>query len=100
MKIIYFSKTIAAYDLKARSYTELNDLMKLHEYQRSRSFHYLTFHKDHYFLNLNFVFLKKLLYYLKPNHMKASGSSERKNYITGLGHMTKMAATPICSKRL
>ena len=27
-----FSKTIAAYDLKIGSYTELNDLMKLHEY--------------------------------------------------------------------
>ena len=33
----YFSKTIAAYDLKVGSYTELNDFMKLHEYQRSRS---------------------------------------------------------------
>ena len=29
----YFSKTIAAY---VGSYTALNDLMKLHEYQRSR----------------------------------------------------------------
>ena len=37
MKIIYCSKTIAAYDLKVGSYTELNDLMKLHEYQRSGS---------------------------------------------------------------
>ena len=38
MKIVYYlSKTIAAYDLKVVSYTELNDLMKLHEYQRSRS---------------------------------------------------------------
>ena len=27
----------AAYDLKVGCYTELNDLMKLHEYQRSRS---------------------------------------------------------------
>ena len=35
MKII-FSKTITAYDLKVGNYTELNDLMKLHEYQRSK----------------------------------------------------------------
>ena len=39
MKIINFSKIIAAYDLKVGSYTELNDLVKLHEYQRSRSGH-------------------------------------------------------------
>ena len=32
MKIIHRLKTIAAYDLKVGSYTELNDLMKLHEY--------------------------------------------------------------------
>ena len=50
VKIIYFSKTIAAYDLKVGSYTELNDLMKLREYQRSSYF---------FFSNLNFVFLKK-----------------------------------------
>ena len=31
VKIIYFSKTVAAYDLKVCRYTELNDLMKLHE---------------------------------------------------------------------
>ena len=37
VKIIYFSKTIAAYDLKVGSYTKLNDLMKLHEYRKSRS---------------------------------------------------------------
>ena len=37
VKIIYFSKTVAAYDLKVGSYTDLNDLMKLQEYQRSRS---------------------------------------------------------------
>ena len=35
--IIYFSKTIAAYDLKDGSYNELNDFIKLHEYQWSRS---------------------------------------------------------------
>ena len=38
MKMIYFSKTIAAYDLKVGRCIEQNDLMNLHEYQRSRSF--------------------------------------------------------------
>ena len=37
MEIIYFLKTIAAYDLKIGRCTELNDLIKLHEYHRSRS---------------------------------------------------------------
>ena len=32
-----FSKTIAAFYLKVGKSIELNDLMKLHEYQRSRS---------------------------------------------------------------
>ena len=36
-KIIYFPKNIAACDLNVGSYTELNDLMKVHECQRSRS---------------------------------------------------------------
>ena len=57
MKIIYFSKTIAAYYLKVICYTELNDLMKLHEYQRSRSLSDLP-QKVTPFSNLNFVFLK------------------------------------------
>ena len=38
MKIIYFLKTIIAFDFKVGRCIELNDLMKLHEYQRLRSF--------------------------------------------------------------
>ena len=37
MKVIYFSKTNAAYDLKVGGCIELFDLMNLLEYQRSRS---------------------------------------------------------------
>ena len=67
MKIIYFSKTIVAYNLKVGSYTELNYLMKLHEYQRSmplfdrpqRSLHFQT----------SICFSQKLLGYLKLNIM-------------------------------
>ena len=35
VKIIYFSKTVAAYDLKVGRCIDLNDLMKLHEYVRA-----------------------------------------------------------------
>ena len=37
MEIIYFLKTIVVYDHKVGRCIELNDLMKLHEYHRSRS---------------------------------------------------------------
>ena len=38
MKIIYFLETISALGLKVALSILLNDLMKLSEYQRSRSF--------------------------------------------------------------
>ena len=37
VKIIYFSKTITAYYLQVSGCIDLNNLMKLHEYQRSTS---------------------------------------------------------------
>ena len=64
-----FLKFFGAYNLKVGSYTdtELHDLMKLHEYQRSS--HYLTFYKGHFIFKLKFCFSQKLLGYLKPNIM-------------------------------
>ena len=38
VKIIYFLETIAALGLKVAGSIQLNELMKLREYQRSRSF--------------------------------------------------------------
>ena len=38
MKIIYFLETIAALGLKVARSIQLNEFMKLGEYQRSRSF--------------------------------------------------------------
>ena len=38
MKIIYFLETIAALVLKSAGSIQLNEFMKLNEYQRSRSF--------------------------------------------------------------
>ena len=34
---LFFENLIGTYDIKVGSNTELNDLMKLHEYQRSMS---------------------------------------------------------------
>ena len=59
MKIIYFSKTIAAYDLKVGRCIEQNDPMNLHKYQKGQG-HSLTFTKGHSVLKLKsfFFFLK------------------------------------------
>ena len=67
-EIIYYLKTIAAYDLKVGRCIGLNDLMKLHDYCRSRSL---------------------------CNLVKASGSRKEKINTTRLGQMTKMVAMPI-----
>ena len=85
----YFSKTIAAFDFKVGCYTELNDLMKLHEYQNQG--HYLTFRKRSLHFQTYFLFFSKTVGLFETKyHVKAFGSSERKKYTTGLGHMTKM----------
>ena len=62
--------------------------------------YYLIFHKGHSIFKPKFCFSQKLLFISNQISCESSGSSERKNYTTGLGHMTKMAATPICSKHL
>ena len=63
--MIYFSKTIAAYDLKVGRCIELNDLMNLNEYQRSRSLFDLC-QKVTVFSNYN-LFSQLLMSLLKPN---------------------------------
>ena len=59
MKIIYFSKTIAAYDLKVGRCIEINDLMNLYENRRSRSFIDLR-HRSLCFQTFNLYFLSKI----------------------------------------
>ena len=85
MKIIHFSKTVAAYDFKVGRCIELNVLMKLHEYQRSRS--------------LKSFFSKNVELFETKYHVKGFGSTEMKIYTNGLDHMTKLAATPIYIKK-
>ena len=62
VNIIYFSKTIAAYCLKDGRCIALDDLMKLHEYQMSRSF----FGLGQRSFGFPTFFSQKLLGYLKP----------------------------------
>ena len=70
MKIIYFSKTIAAYDLKVGRCIELIDLINLHEYQKSS--HSLTFAKGHSVFKLKsfFVFSKTVELFETKYHVK------------------------------
>ena len=97
MKLIYFSKTIAAYDLKVCRCIELNDLINQHEYQRSRSFFDLC--QRSLFSNLNIVFSKTVEIFETKYHVKDFGSTGMKIYTNGLGSMTKMGTMPINGKQ-
>ena len=70
MKIINFSKTIAAYDLKVGRCIELNDIMNLHQYQRSSSFLYLR--QRSLSFQSEILFSQKLLFETKY-HVKDFG---------------------------
>ena len=65
MKIIYFLGHIAAIGLKVGWSIQLNELMKLNEYQRSMSFFDLG-QRSLIFQNKN-LFSQKLVGHLKPN---------------------------------
>ena len=85
MKLVYFSKTIAAFDLKVCRCIELNDLINQHEYQRSSSFVDLC--QRSLFSNLNIFFSKTVEIFETKYHVKDFGSTEMKIYTNGLGHM-------------
>ena len=94
MKIIYFSKTIAAYDLKVGRCIEQNDLMNLSIKGQG---HYLIFAKGHSVFKI-FVFSKTVELFETKYHVNDFGSTEMKIYTNGLGHMTKIAAMPMYGK--
>ena len=73
-------KTIAAYNLKVGRCIELNDLMKLLEYQRSGQGHYLTFSKGHSVFKLKACFSKKLGGGMKIVKKLAGGGGGVENY--------------------
>ena len=78
MKLIYFSKTIAAYDLKVSRCIELNDLINLHDIQRSRSFFDLC--QRSLFSNINIFVSKTVEIFETKYHVKDFGSTEMKIY--------------------
>ena len=65
MKIIYFSKHTAAYNLKVGGCVKVNDLIKLPEFQSSRSLFDLC--QRSMFKRQSCFFSQNLLGYLKPN---------------------------------
>ena len=75
-KLIYFSKTIAAYSLKVCRCIELNELMNLHEHQRSRSFFDLCVRS--LFSNLNIYSKNFFEIFETKYHVKDFGSTEMK----------------------
>ena len=83
MKIIYFSKTIVAYDLKVRRCIELKNFMNLHEYQRSRSFFEFS-PKVTQFWKLNLFFSKTVEVFETKYTVKEFGSTEMKIYTNDL----------------
>ena len=64
MKVIYYLETIAALGLKVALSIYLNELIKLSEYQRSRSS--LTLVKGHSDFNVKTYFLQNTLGDLEP----------------------------------
>ena len=62
---MYYSETIAAIGLKVGLNIQINELMKLNEYQSQG--HYLTFVKGHSDFKINSCFSQILLSQLEPN---------------------------------
>ena len=86
-------ETIAALGLKVHWSIQLNELMKLSEYQRSRSFFDPGW-------KLKLVFLRNSWVIWNQIHVKAHGKMGMKIYTIELGHMTKIATMPIYGKNL
>ena len=84
-KLIYFSKTIAAYNLKVCRCNELNDLLNLHEYEKSRSFFDLC--QRSLFLNFHIFFSKPVEIFETKYHVDVFGRTEIKIYTNGFDHI-------------
>ena len=97
VKTVDFSETIIVYDIKVGSCSQLNEYMKLYEYQRSRSF--IDFGpdlSDSIFLNFFFSITTRLIE--TKCHVEPPWDGGTKVCSNGLGHMTKVAAMPIYGK--
>ena len=88
-----FAETIVVYDVKVVRCSNLNEYLKLYEYQSSRSLTDLG-------PNLSDIF--KLLFLNRPFdakfHAEPPWDGGTKAYSNGPGHMTKMSAMPIYGK--
>ena len=90
-----FSETIVVYYIKVGRCSQLNEYMKLYEYQRSRSFFDLgPNHSDSIFLNF-FTWLIEAKFYVE-----SPWDGGTKACSNCFGHMTKMATMPIYGKIL
>ena len=94
-----FLETIVVYDIKVGRWSQLNEYMKVYEYQRSRSFIDLgPSHSDLIFSN----FFSSIT--VRPIeakfHVEPPWDGRTKIYSNGPGHRTKMAAMPIYDKNL
>ena len=98
-KNYYFLETVIASGLKVAWSIQLNELMKLSEYQRSRPFFDLV-QRSLRFQSLNLFFSKTVGQFGTKVHMKAWGRIRMKIYTNELGHMTNMATMPIYGKNL
>ena len=98
-KTMDFLETIVVCDHKVNRGSQLNEYMKLCEYQKSRSFINLgTDLSDSIF----FYFVSSITTWLfeAKFHMEPSKDGGMKAYSNGTGHLTKMAPVPIYGKNL
>ena len=95
-KTMNFSETI---DIKVDRCSQLNEYMKLYEYQRSRSFIDLCPNlADSIFLNFFSSITTRPIE--AKFHVKPPWDGGTKAYSNGLGHMIKMTTMPIYGKNI
>ena len=90
------SETIVVYDIKVGRCSQLNEYMKLYEYQRSRLF--IDLHSESTFSN--FFPLETANPIEAKFHVQPPLDETMKVSTNGLCHMTKVAVMPICGKNL
>ena len=98
-KTMEFSETVVVYDIKVGRCSQLNEYVKLYEYQRSRSFiHLYPNLSDSIFLNFFSSIPTRPIE--AKFHVEPSWDWGTKACSNDLGHMIKMAAMPIYGKSL
>ena len=92
-----YLETIVVFDIKVGRCSQLNEYMKLYEYQRSRSFTSPN-RSDSIFLNVS---SSKTTWLIEAKfHVESPWDKGRKTCSDCSGHMTKMATMPIYGKIL